>query len=122
MRRAFAQRIRGSSLTPALARALDYLPRNDGRRQVHLATLLEVQPITLARLADQLHAGGLVERRADPADRRAYRLYLRPGARAPLAEIARVGATVRAQALKGLSEREANAMLDGLRRMRENLS
>jgi DNA-binding MarR family transcriptional regulator len=122
MRRAFAQRIRGSSLTLAQARALVYLSRNEGMRQVDLAAVLEVQPITLARLVDQLHAGGLVERRTDPADGRAYRLYLRPGAKAPLEEIARVGATVRAQALKGLSEREANAMLDGLRRMRENLS
>lgn len=122
MRRAFAQRIRDSSLTLAQARALVYLSRNEGMRQVDLAAVLEVQPITLARLVDQLHAGGLVERRADPADRRAYRLYLRPGARAPLEEIARVGAAVRAQALKGLSEREANATLEGLRRMRENLS
>lgn len=122
MRRAFARRLKGSSLTLAQARALVYLSRNEGLRQVELAALLEVQPITLARLVDQLGAAGLVERRADPGDGRAYQLYLKPAAKAPLEEIARVGATVRAQALKGLSEREAGAVLDGLHRMRENLA
>ena len=122
MRRAFARRLTGSSLTLAQARALVYVSRNEGIRQVELAGLLEVQPITLARLVDQLGAAGLVERRADPADGRAYQLYLTPTAKAPLEEIARVGATVRAQALKGLSEREAGAVLDGLRRMRQNLA
>jgi DNA-binding MarR family transcriptional regulator len=122
MRRAFAQRLKGSSLTLAQARALVHVSRNEGIRQVELAALLEVQPITLARLVDQLAGAGLVERRADPADGRAFQLFLRPAARAPLARIGRVGAAVRAQALKGLSDREAGTLLAGLRRMRENLA
>ena len=73
MRREFAQRMGGrlSSLTFAQARALVHLSRSEGLRQIELANLLEVQPITLARLIDQLDARGLVERRADPDDRRA---------------------------------------------------
>jgi DNA-binding MarR family transcriptional regulator len=122
MRRAFAQRLRGSSLTLAQARALVYFSRHERIRQVELAALLEVQPITLARLLDQLDGAGLVERRADPGDRRAYQLYLKRAAKAPLAEIARAGAMVRGQALRGLSERRASALLAALRRMRENLA
>ena len=83
MRRAFQQRLEGSSLTLAQARALIYVSRNEGVRQVDLADLLEVQPITLARLIDQLAGDGLVERRSDPADRRAYHIFLTPAA-APL--------------------------------------
>ncbi len=122
MRRAFARRLKGSSLTLAQARALVYVSRHEGVRQVELAALLEVQPITLARLVDQLDVAGLVKRRADPADGRAYQIFLTTAAKGPLEEIARVAATVRAQALKGLSEREAGATLAGLRRMRENLT
>ena len=44
--------------------------------QVDLAELLEMQPISLARLIDRLEEQRYVERRADPKDRRAYRLYL----------------------------------------------
>ena len=122
MRRAFAARLRGSSLTLAQARALVHIARAEGIRQVELAARLEVQPITLARLVDQLDHAGLVERRADPGDGRAYQLFLTAAARAPLGRIERVGATVRAQAMKGLSEREAAAVMAGLRRMRENLA
>ena len=54
MRRAFQQRLEGSSLTLAQARALVYVGRHEDVRQVDLADMLEVQPITLARLIDQL--------------------------------------------------------------------
>ena len=84
-RRAFQRRLEGSSITLAQARALVHVARHEGVRQVDLADLLELQPMTLARLIDQLAAAGLVERRADPADRRAYRVFLRPAAAAQLA-------------------------------------
>lgn len=122
MRRAYAQRLKGSALTLAQARALVYVSRHEGVRQVELASLLEVQPMTLARLVDQLDESGLVERRADPADRRAYQLFLKPAAKAELAQIGRVAAAVRAQALRDMSEKEAAAMLAGLNKMRENLA
>ena len=122
MRRAFAQRLKGSSLTLAQARALVHVSRNEGLRQVELAALLEVQPITLARLLDQLDRGGLVERRADPADRRAYRLFLKPAAAPHLAAIGQAAKVIRSHALRDMDEREAAAMLAGLRKMHDNLS
>jgi DNA-binding MarR family transcriptional regulator len=121
MRRAFQARLEGSPLTPAQARALVHVSRREGIRQVELADLLEVQPITLARLIDGLEGAGLVERRADPADRRAYQLFLRPAARSELAEILQVGAEVRAQALAGVSESQAAVLAAALDRMRDNL-
>ena len=62
LRQNFQRRLEGSSLTLAQARALVYLSRHEGVRQVDLAEMLEVQPITLARLIDQLADAGLVER------------------------------------------------------------
>lgn len=122
MRRAFQLRLNEPSLTLSQARALVYVARHEGVRQVELAALLEVQPITLARLIDQLAHSGLVERRADPADRRAYRIHLAPAARPQLAAIRRISAAVQADALCGLGPREVEQLFDTLHRMRDNLS
>ncbi len=65
---------------------LDHQP---GLCQTELAALLEVEPITVARLIDRLEANGLVERRPDPSDRRMHRLHLLPPSQPILAEIAR---------------------------------
>jgi len=120
MRRAFKDRIKGSSLTLAQSRALVNIARNEGVRQVDLAEILEVQPMTLARLIDQLASAGVVERRSDPADRRVYRLFLTPAAAPQLAAIYQVADTIRDQALKTLSAAEAEAVHVTLRKMRAN--
>ena len=122
MRRAFQQRLAGSSLTLAQARALVHVSRHEGVRQVDLADMLEVQPITLARLIDQLADAGLVERRADPADRRAYRMFLTPAAASHLAAIRQVATAIQADALRDLDERQAAIFSFVLRKMRDNLS
>jgi len=122
MRRAFQQRLEGSSLTLAQSRALIYVSRNEGIRQVDLADLLEIQPITLARLIDQLAASGLVERRADPADRRAYRLFLTAAAEPHLSAIQDVAALIRTAALKDLDKQQIATVLFALKKMRENLT
>ncbi|WP_136418961.1 MULTISPECIES: MarR family transcriptional regulator [Oxalobacteraceae] len=121
MRHAFEQRTEGSCITLAQSRALLYLERNEGIRQVELAGLLEVQPITLARLIDHLHAEGLVERRADPADRRAYRLYLTAAAEPRLAAIRQVVGEIRADVLDGIDPQQVSIVLAALNRMRSNL-
>ncbi len=48
----------------------------EGLSQVDLADVLELQPISLVRLLDRLVEHGLLERRPDPRDRRANRLFL----------------------------------------------
>src|ERR1700744_4993552 len=57
------------------------LERLEGLKQSDLAEDLDIQPITLTRLVDRLCENGLIERRPDPTDRRAKRLYLTPAAR-----------------------------------------
>jgi DNA-binding MarR family transcriptional regulator len=121
MRRAFQTRLDGAALTYAQARALAWLARRQGLRQVDLAEQLEIQPITLARLVDQLERAGLVERRRDPDDRRAYRLFLTPAAGPRLAEIRAIGRKIAAEALAGLDAREAASTLEALRRIRDAL-
>ena len=122
MRRAFEQRLQGCTLTLAQARTLIHVARQEGVRQIDLADAMELQPITLARLIDQLAEAGLVERRPDPADRRAYRVYLLPAAQNELATIEREAAAIRARALQGLDPAQADATLAALRIMQRNLS
>jgi DNA-binding MarR family transcriptional regulator len=122
LRRAFEHEFRDSSLTQAQARVLVYVLRNEGIRQVQLAELLDVQPITLARLIDQLAAAGMVERRADPTDRRAYLIHLSRVAKPHLLAIEKAAATVRADALRGIDSKQAEKAFSILRRMRDNLA
>lgn len=122
MRNAFHQRIKSQGLTLAQARALTRVSRNQGLRQVELAEQLEIKPITLARLIDQLARHGVVERRPDPADRRAYRLYLTAGAKPYLTAIEQVVGQLRDEALRGLSQEQSELVFVALRKMRGNLA
>ncbi len=67
------------------------LDRFEGLKQSELAEMLDLQPITLTRLLDRLCDCGLIERRADPNDRRAKRLFLTPAARPLLEQLGDLG-------------------------------
>jgi DNA-binding MarR family transcriptional regulator len=121
MRRAFEQRLEGP-LTLAKARALVFVASHEGIRQVDLAELLNVQPITLARLLDQLEGAGLVERRPDPDDRRAHQIFLQPAAASHLEVIGKVVVGIRADALRDMDEGQTALVIQALRRMRANLA
>jgi DNA-binding MarR family transcriptional regulator len=122
MRRAYRQRQQRSALSVAQARTLVHVARREGVRQVDLAETLEVQPITLARLIDQLARAGLVERRPDPTDRRAYRVHLTRAAVPHLSAIEEVAASIRADALRGLDAREATLVINALQKIHANLA
>ena len=122
MRRVFKQRLEGSELTLAQARTLVYISRHQGIRQVELAELLEIQPITLARLIDQLAECGLVERRGDPLDRRAYQLFLTSAAAPQLDAIERVSEAIRVDALRDFSDNQAKQIMTALGKIRDNLA
>ena len=121
MRREFYDRLEGSQLTQAEARALKNIAHNEGLKQRDLAELLEVQPITLARLIDRLEEDGLVERRPDPEDRRAYRLHVTPAAAPHLKAIEEVADEIRAHALADLNEKERAAAVAALAKIRDTL-
>jgi len=122
MRRAFAKRLEGSFLTMAQARTLVYVSRHEGIRQIDLAELLDIQPITLTRLIDQLVGAGVLERRSDPTDRRAYQIHLLPAAQAHLATIEQVNADLREEMLKGMTDQQVTGLLSMLQQMHDRLS
>lgn len=122
MRRSFVAALDQSPLTLARARVLVHLERSEGIRQVDLAERLEIQPMTLVRMIDQLAQEGLVERRQDPSDRRAHRLYLTDAARPQIEVIAEAGISVREKALAGMDEAERAQVFAMLERICRNLA
>jgi DNA-binding MarR family transcriptional regulator len=109
-------------LTRAQCKVLGYIARNEGINQAGLADLLEVKPMTLVRQIDRMEEDGWIERRPDPADRRARRLVLTEKARPILARILDLSNEVRAEAFAGLSEAEGRCLIDFLARVHGNLS
>ncbi|MGH6632091.1 MarR family winged helix-turn-helix transcriptional regulator [Sphingopyxis sp.] len=121
-RRSFNARTRDSGITALQWRLITYLKRHEGVRQGPLAELIEVEPITLSRMVDRLVEAGLVERRADPADRRAWKLYLTPRAGELLNGMRPIADALTAEAVEGLSAAEVDQLVGLVERVRANLS
>ena len=118
LRRNFGRRVQ---LTQAQWRALAYLSLNEGINQAGLADLLEIRPITLARLIDRMEQAGWVERRRDPGDRRAVRLHLTKKA-GPLLENLRLkNADTLKHALAGVTRAERKQLVATLNIIKDNL-
>ena len=98
------------------------LRRHEGINQGGLAERLDVEPITVCRMVDRLQDADLVERRADPADRRSWRLYLTPKAEALLQQLRPLAEEMLAEALDGVSEADRATLAEALDRIRQNLS
>lgn len=119
--RNFARHAAGLGLTVEQCRVLAHLARNEGVSQARLAELTDTDPMTLGRALERMEADGLLERRPDPADRRARTVHLRAAAAPLLREIWRHAGAVRAEALAGLTAADRRELVRLLRRMRTNL-
>ncbi len=107
-------------MTRAKWAVLARLDRFEGLKQTELAEMLDLQPISLTRLLDGLAESGLIERRPDPDDRRAKRLYLTPGARPLLERLTELGEDLMETALAGLKPADVHALLAHLATVKEN--
>jgi DNA-binding MarR family transcriptional regulator len=122
MRKRFDERARSLGATRAQWKALFTLSRNEGLNQGSLADLLEVEPITLCRMVDRLEESGLVERRRDPADRRAWRIYLTPAAWPVIERLHAYADDLFETVLTGIDPAQREALRSSLGTIRENLS
>jgi DNA-binding MarR family transcriptional regulator len=122
MRRAFDEKARTIGVTRPQWQVLTLLNLHEGINQGGLAEVLEVEPITLGRMIDRLQDAALVERRPDPADRRAWRLHLTDKARELLETLQPLAISMIDSSLEGVSDEDRNAMTQALQRMRANLT
>lgn len=122
MRREFNRRVHDLGLTQTQWRALAQLSRNEGIKQTTLADILEVQPITLARLIDRMEGAGWVERRPHPKDRRAVRLFLTDKAGPVLTELWTRADDLHRETFAALSGDEQTRLVDMLTRVKQTLA
>jgi|SRR5436190_403649 len=108
-------------LTRAQWRALKRLHRSEGLTQTELAELLEMEPIAVGRVLDRLVEAGFVERRADPKDRRCWRLHVAEKAHAVVDDMEQIASELRRESLRGVRRADVDTMLAVLTRMKENL-
>jgi MarR family transcriptional regulator for hemolysin len=97
------------------------LDRFEGLKQSELAEMLDLQPITLTRLLDRLSDNGLIERRSDPNDRRAKRLFLTAAARPLLERLGELGEDMMTTTLNGVSRESVEQMVAQFAIVKENL-
>jgi len=122
LRKAFDRRAAGLGVTRAQWKVLFKLGRQPGLRQIELADILEIEPITLSRIVDRLEEGGLVERVADPADRRAWRLHVTAGAQPLVAKLRALADDMTSEAFAGIDPHDIEIAREVLARVRENAS
>lgn len=119
---AFDQRVREIGVTGPQARLLLILSRRPGENQGFYAEQLEVEPITLCRMVDRLEESGMVERRRDPRDRRAWQLHLTPKSQKIVAKLQLSVDSLVDDMLSGLTLQEREDFARMLKAVGANLS
>jgi MarR family transcriptional regulator, transcriptional regulator for hemolysin len=97
------------------------LRKQEGLSQVDLADVLELQPISLVRLLDRLVEHGLLERKHDPKDRRANRLFLTPSGRQLVDDLDSLRDAIAIDVLRDISEDSIETSLETLREIKERI-
>jgi MarR family transcriptional regulator for hemolysin len=121
LRKAFGRRAASLGVTGAQWKVLLKLTLKPGLRQAELADMLDIEPITLSRTIDRLEEAGLVERAADPTDRRAWRLHVTAKAQPIVKKLRAIVDEMTTEALAGVDSKDVDTTRRVLARVREQL-
>jgi MarR family transcriptional regulator for hemolysin len=97
------------------------LRQQEGLSQVDLADVLELQPISLVRLLDRLVEHGLLERRHDPKDRRANRLFLTASGRQLVDDLDALRDAIATDVIRDLPTETVETTLHALRDIKDRI-
>ncbi|MCL6678299.1 MarR family transcriptional regulator [Sphingomonas sp. RG327] len=122
IRRAIDQRAAVFGVTRAQWRVLVRLKREPGLRQVELAERLDMEPITLCRIIDRLEEAGLVERKPDPSDRRAWRVEVTQKAEPLVKKLRGLAHDLAEEAMGGIEETDLKDLQFQLAAIRANVA
>ena len=118
----FDARARSRGITRAQWRVLIMLSRVDiAPTQSDLAEMLDVERITLCRMVDRLAEAGMVERRADPSDRRVWRIHLTERATPVVDELSAIANEMEEDMLERLSAEQRELLTNLLTSVREHM-
>ena len=118
----FEQRAATLGLTLSQCKVLIYLARHEGVSQAQLGDLTDLEPMTLVRILDRMESDGWLERRSDPADRRARCLYLKAEGKPLVDEIWHVVDLTRREALAGIPKKDADLLIELLEKIQSNFT
>ena len=120
-RQRFREHVGNDGLTFVQWRTLSFLSKYEMYRQIDLARLMEVKPITLARVVDDLEKLGLVVRVKDATDRRVFRLSLTKKAKPVLKKFYKITHSIEDEILEELTPEERKTLIALLLKLRRPL-
>jgi MarR family transcriptional regulator, transcriptional regulator for hemolysin len=121
LRNYIEHRAKSRGTTRAQWIVLFQLRQQEGLSQVDLAEVLELQPISLVRLLDRLVNQGLLERRNDPKDRRANRLFLTASGRQLVDDLDSLRDSIASDVLQDVPAEAIETSLQTLREIKERI-
>ena len=120
--RAFEQELAAAGGSQPAWLILLALKQQQWRTQQEIAATVGIEGATLTHHLDKLEKTGLIERKRDPANRRAVLVELTPAGEEMFLKLAQAAMSFDKRLRKGLSEDEADAFRDTLARLRANVS
>jgi MarR family transcriptional regulator for hemolysin len=122
LRRVMDREFRVYGLTEATWRPLTYVKQmGDGVRQKTLAVALGIEGPSLVALLDNLEKRGLIERRNDPTDKRAYEIHMTEEGWKLCDWVGRVSARVHEAMFSEISERDQQICKRALTKVEQSL-
>jgi MarR family transcriptional regulator for hemolysin len=121
-RSAYDQFMKPLGITRAQWWVLAHLSRHDGMMQTQLADVLEVGKASLGDVIESLEGAGWVQRRPDPADKRAKRVYLTKPAQTLIKRMTVMENEFNGQILSDLSNEEMTDLVRVLVKIKHAIS
>jgi DNA-binding MarR family transcriptional regulator len=121
-RTAYDQLMKPLGVTRAQWWVLAYLSRSDGMMQTQLAHALDVGKASLGVVIERLENAGLIERREDPIDKRAKRIYMTRAGQPLLEKMQKEESRLNELILGELSPDERETMIRQLTLLKQALS
>jgi len=110
LQRFLAAQTQDGGVTAAQSGLLFVLGRRDGALMGEAGAALDLGMPGISGLAERMREAGLIEKRADPDDGRAWRLWLTPAGRKALARSKARVAELNARLMEGFSEGEIDVV------------
>jgi MarR family transcriptional regulator, transcriptional regulator for hemolysin len=121
-RRVFDRRSSHLGLTRVQWRALSRIQRAEGLSQKQLAEDLDLEAIAVGRVVDRLEIAGFIERRADPGDRRCWKLFIAPKANDVMVDMKLISALLRDDVLSNIDPKDLDTTLRVLATVKDTLN
>lgn len=111
-----------TGLSPGQPKILDYLSKHDGSMQKEIAFACQIDPATVTGILTRMEEKGLVERRMQNGNRRAFFVYLTDMGREKCQLIKRTFSELEQAVFAGIPENERTQFLDTFCKICSNMT